>query len=153
MENTRMFGSEFGKLEVVRPMGGENVSDFVEHVRAADTGVKRVWSWVQIAVTIICCGFIAGEFYTQSNNSRDAVDRLAKQIVDLRSELQDFRGEFRKLELDTNSNTKDAVQNAKDIERLTSEVHDLRGQLDTMRNMREAYVYSQSRREKQQTPP
>ena len=53
----------------------------------------------------------------------------------------------------TTGQTKELEARGREIEDLKRDVRDLRSQLDTMRNMREAYVYSGSRRQQQPVTP
>lgn len=114
-------------------------SEFVSHARAAHTGISMGWQWAQILATIVMCGFSAGVFYMKALS-------LEASINSLQVEVRTFRESASSLATKAAlSEQVDQVQNEK-IAQLIVENRELRGQLDMMRSMREAYVYDAAKR-------
>lgn len=117
-------------------------------VRAADSAISIGWRWIQILAAIVGFGFMAGVFWVQS-------ERTSQALTDLRGDISEFRNDLSKLREERQNAALAVADNRKDIEamkvqnaELREQVRDLRNTVDTMRSMREAYVYSQAGRSK-----
>lgn len=127
---------------------GRRATDGGEIVRAADNAISMGWRWAQILATIIGFGFMAGTFYVQSGATEKAITDLRGDIKDLREENKQFREGAAAVTLQSSLLAQQVATASRDLADVKESVRQLREQMDTMRNMREAYVYAQAGRSK-----
>lgn len=120
---------------------------FVQHVRAADTGISLGWRWVQIAVTVVSAFFIAGMIYA-------GFDNMKTEMAGMRGDVSELKRNYTASDKQSALMQQDLKSKDEKIARLETRVDTLSSQIDTMRNMREAYVYAASaKKPPAPTPP
>ena len=127
-------GSTVDESRFTPRQAGDDAS-FIANVKAADSGLSIGWRWAQIIVTLVCFGFTIGIVYAK-------FDATERSITDLRTDLRDYRKEQTTLDKTTAINTRDLAQVKEENKELREQLRELRAVLNTMRDMREAYVYS-----------
>lgn len=140
---------EDGKPPFGHHRDGDANGALVGHFRAADSGISMGWRWVQIIVTVLCAAFVAGMSYA-------GFDMLKTEMVGMRGDVSELKRNYA-------ASDKQNALLAQKVESLEGKVvnverenRELRGTMDTMRNMREAYVYATATRKQPQsvqTPP
>ena len=123
---------------------GPSDAAFVGHVKATDAGLSLVWRWAQILTTLLCFGFTIGVVYTKFGITE-------KAIAELREDVRDSGRAYAALDKQTDRNTLAIASKEREINELKEQVRELRAVVNTMRDMREAYVYSSGKRNA--TPP
>lgn len=117
--------------------GSDPDGGLVDHARAADVGVTMLWRWASMVVTILGFGIVIGGGYAKFSDMDRQIGSLATSVTEL---ARNYVNLTRQTDLDH--------QTLMNVQATLLELkHDdttLREQLDTMRNMREAYVYSQA---------
>lgn len=121
-----------------RRAGDDEDVTFIRTVRATDEGVSMAWRWAQIIVTLIAFGVTIGTMLAKSASTEYA-------ISELRSDVAEFRKTYSDLNLQTDRNTRDLGSMRAELQALRDENRELRDQLNTLRNMREAYVYDSAK--------
>lgn len=113
-------------------------ASFVRTAKSADNAIQMAWRWVTILAIVIGFGVQIGV-----QNSRAAA--MESAIRDLRSDIGEFRKINTELNIQTDRNTRDIVAGNMELKNVRDEIRELRVQVDTLRNMREAYVYDSAK--------
>ena len=113
-------------------------SAFERHVQAADTGISIAWRWATILIMLVGFGVTIGTFRAETSAMKDS-------IADLRKDMRDYSMESKQVAIQLDRNTRDIVARDRELSELSNQVKELRSQLDTVRNMREAYVYDSAK--------
>jgi len=135
--------------EKEKPMAEHHrdTDNVVSHFRAADSGVSMFWRWGNMLVTLIGFGVVIGIYYSNFGWMRD-------QITEIRSDQVAARKDNAELRQQAALDHQELLNVRGMVDDLKKENGALRGQIDTMRNMREAYVYANAnRRQPNPTPP
>jgi len=125
---------------------GDPEGVFVETARRADAGISMFWRWGNMLVTLVGFGIIIGAFYTQFGGMRE-------QIGEMRNEFSEFRRGYADMVRRGDLDHQELAHQKETIGDLKRENSELRAQVETMRNMREAYVYSNKPRGADQVAP
>ena len=118
----------------------------VSHFRAADSGVSMFWRWGNMLVTLIGFGVVIGIYYSNFGWMRD-------QIIEIRDDQSASRKENAELKLAVGRLTQADEYKNQQITDLKEQVGKANAQIDTMRNMREAYVYATATRKQPNAVP
>lgn len=119
--------------------------EFVRHFRAADAGLSAAWKWLLVGVQVVTAGVLGGIYIANSRNTADKVSELnatMKNVIErIDTVMLEQNTQKLKLQMLTDS-----------VAKLELSQTQLQQQLNTMRDMREAYVYAQSMRQAAPTP-
>lgn len=113
-------------------------------VAGIDRRVSTFWRWGQMLLTLFTAIFIAGIVWNRATSMEASLAGMQHDIAELRMNSATTVTQLALVNQDLATKTRE-------IEELKSANREMRGLIDTMRNMREAYVYNSARR--QPSPP
>ena len=111
---------------------------FDRHVRATDYGIGVAWRWIMILAVIGGAFAQIGMNYARFGALEDSISKLSANVSAIATAQRD-------LDRQTDRNTIELQRIARENETLRADYRQLSEQLDTLRNMREAYVYDSAK--------
>lgn len=139
------------RLYLVQTEPVQNANDeeapvsFERHVRATDYGIGVAWRWIMILAVIGGAFAQIGMNYARFGALEESISKLSLNVGAIANAQRD-------LDKQTDRNTIELQRIAKENESLRLQVTEVRAdnrqlseQLDTLRNMREAYVYDSAK--------
>jgi hypothetical protein len=131
----------------------ETDSEFVQVVRAADTGISIGWKWIQIATTIASAFFVAGVAWAGFNSMKDQIRDLSAGLTELRRNGEAVNRQQAIDRRDLDHALSEIGRLDRDQAALRGEVGAVRGEQSEINKMREAYEVSRARRQAAASTP
>lgn len=125
--------------------GEDSDNDVVTHLRATDTVISGLQRWGTFVLVLIGFGVQIGVTFTKFGSMQENFTELRRDVTDYKKETNKIVDVLSKENLLLRRDMDTLTDKNKSLE---GQVVELRGQINLMRSMREAYVYDSAKEAK-----